>query len=251
MPRKIQRYGWIPDLPDRRDLKFVHTAATLPDVVDLRGLCPPVYDQGQLGSCTANATGGALQFTRDRMGLPDFMPSRLFIYYNTRATEGTVGSDSGGSLRDAIKAVASQGACPETEWPYDITRFATQPPAGDYTDALTDRALRYESIDNTVLDDTRTSLASSIPVVLGFTVYESFESDAVTASGVVPMPGADEQALGGHAVLAVGYDQTTRRFLVRNSWGPDWGMAGYFTIPYDYLTNSDLADDFWNITLVG
>ena len=249
--RKIQRFGWVPDLPDLRDWKFLRPATPLPNTVDLRPLCPPVYDQGQLGSCTANGIAFAMQFERMRLGLPAMMPSRLFIYYNERVVEGTVASDSGAQIRDGIKVVASQGACSEAEWPYDVAQFATKPPPGDYADALSDLALRYESIDNTQVDDIRASLAAQRPVVLGFTVYESFESDAVAASGVVPMPGTDEQALGGHCVAAVGYNHAARTFLGRNSWGNGWGMGGCFTIPYDYLSNSDLSDDFWSISLVG
>ena len=132
MPRKIQRYGWIRDLPDRRDYCFsapFKVTAALPPSVDLTSACPPVYDQGQLGSCTANAIGAALEFDQMKQNQSQiFVPSRLFIYYNERAMEGTVNSDSGAQIRDGMKSVANQGACPEDMWPYDLANWATQPP---------------------------------------------------------------------------------------------------------------------------
>lgn len=251
-PRKIHRYGWRPDLPDARDYKFsLRLASPPPPHVDLRPQDSPIYDQGQLGSCTGNAIAGALQFERRRQNLSDFVPSRLFIYYNERASEGTIGQDSGAMIRDGISSVANQGACPEAEWPYDISKFADAPPAGDYTDALANRALQYERIDNSNLNDLKACLASGSPFVFGFTVYESFESQGVASTGIVPMPSPSESVLGGHAVMAIGYDDVSQRFIVRNSWGTGWGQSGYFTIPYAYLTSTDLADDFWTIKLVG
>ena len=251
--RKIARYGWVPDLPDQRDHLYAapaQTLATLPPSADLQAGCPPVYDQGQLGSCTANAIGAAIEFDRLKQSLPDFMPSRLFIYYNERAIEGTVSSDSGAQIRDGIKTVAKQGACPETDWPYDITKFAQKPPALAYQDGKLDRAVSYQRLVQ-ILPQMKGCLASGYPFVFGFTVYESFESTAVAQSGHAPMPGAGEQQIGGHAVMAVGYDDANQWFLVRNSWGTGWGMAGYFTLPYAYLTQSSLAADFWTIRLVG
>ncbi len=252
-PHKIQRYGWIPDLPDARDHVYGAPAAVmaaLPTKVDLRPQCPPVYDQGQLGSCTANAIGAAIQFERIKQKLsPDFVPSRLFIYFNERVIEGTVSTDSGAQIRDGIKSVAKQGACPEPEWPYDISKFTVRPPKADYGDALKDRAVSYSRLaQNSNL--LKGCLASGYPFVFGFTVYESFESQAVAKSGIVPMPAPGEQTVGGHAVLAVGYDDSGQRFIVRNSWGTGWGMNGYFTMPYAYVTDSNLADDLWTIRLI-
>jgi C1A family cysteine protease len=158
--------------------------------------------------------------------------------------EGTVGTDAGAQIRDGIKSVAQLGVPPETDWPYDIEKFAQKPPQPAYTDALHDRAVSYSRLVQT-LSQMKGCLASGFPFVFGFTVYESFESQEVAASGVVPMPKPAEQVLGGHAVMAVGYDDPSGVFIVRNSWGPAWGQAGYFTMPYAYLTNPDLASDFW------
>jgi len=203
-----------------------------------------------LGSCTANAIGGAIEFDRLKQKLTDFVPSRLFIYYNERVIEGTVHSDSGAQIRDGIKSVASQGVCPEPEWPYVIARFAQKPPAKAYKDAATDRAVSYQSLIQE-LNQMKGCLASGYPFVFGFTVYESFEDAAVAKSGHAPMPAPSERTIGGHAVMAVGYEDAHQWFLVRNSWGPKWGLAGYFTLPYAYLIQSGLASDFWTIRIVG
>jgi C1A family cysteine protease len=253
-PRKIQRYGWVPDLPDARDVLYAappQYLAKLPTKVDLRDQCPKeVYDQGQLGSCTANAIGAAFEFDLLKQGLTDFMPSRLFIYYNERSMEGTVGSDSGAQIRDGIKTVYKQGVCPESSWPYDISKFADQPPAECYTEASSHQVTSYQRVSR-VLNQMKGCLAHGYPFVFGFSVYSSFESDEVAKTGVVPMPDvANEEFLGGHAVLAVGYDDAEQRFVVRNSWGDTWGMGGYFTMPYAYLTERSLASDFWAILQV-
>jgi C1A family cysteine protease len=251
--RSIRRYGWTPDLPDQRDKVYMvpaRVAGALPPKVDLRPNCPPIVDQGELGSCTANAIAGALQFEQMKQKLADiFPPSRLFIYYNERVIEHTVNEDAGAMIRDGIKSVAKEGAPHETLWPYDIAKFKDKPSAAAYKDALKHPAILYQRLTQT-LDQLKGCLAAGFPFVFGFTVYESFESQAVAKSGNVAMPKSKEKQIGGHAVLAVGYDDTSKRFIVRNSWGTSWGIAGYFTIPYAYLTDTNLADDFWTIKQV-
>jgi C1A family cysteine protease len=252
MAHKIQRYGWIPDLPDHRDQMYsapVAALQALPPKADLTPRCPPVYDQGQLGSCTANAIAAAIEFNRLKQNLPDFIPSRLFIYYNERAIEGTVASDSGAQIRDGIKSVAQQGACTETMWPYDITKFRTKPPQKCYAAAAKDKIVLYQRLVPT-LNQLRGCLASGYPFVFGFTVYDSFESAEVAKTGHASLPAPGEKVLGGHAVMGVGFDDGKQWFIVRNSWGPKWGMKGYFTLPYSYLTDQQLADDFWTIRTV-
>ncbi|HLW75830.1 MAG TPA: C1 family peptidase [Bryobacteraceae bacterium] len=251
MRSRFFRYGWIPDLPDLRDRMFraPRKAAAPPPRVDLRSGCPAVFDQGELGACTANAIAAAVKFDQMKQKLEPFTPSRLFIYYNERALEGTIASDSGAMLRDGIKTVAAQGACPEPMWPYVETNFAERPPAGCYKAGKAHPAVEYQRVAQN-LGDMKACLASGFPFVFGFTVYESFESDAVAHTGVVTLPEATETSMGGHAVMAAGYDDASQRFLVRNSWGAEWGMGGYFTIAYKYLTDSDLADDFWTIRVV-
>ncbi|MDE1763841.1 MAG: C1 family peptidase [Thaumarchaeota archaeon] len=251
--RKVQKYGWIHDLPDHRDYLYAAppaVLATLPPSIDLRAQCPPVYDQGQLGSCTANAIAGAMEFDEMKQKFPNiFVPSRLFIYYNERSIEGTVNSDSGAQIRDGIKSVVSWGDCPETLWPYDITKFVQKPPQSCYDQAKKYKAINYQRLVQD-LNQFKSCLASGYPFVFGFTVYESFESQQVAQTGVVSMPSPTEKAIGGHAVVAVGYDDASQRFAVRNSWGSNWGMKGYFTMPYAYLIGSSLASDFWTIRVI-
>lgn len=246
------KYGWLPDLPDHRDIMFATSVAPtkLPGKIDLRSKCPDVYNQGNLGSCTANAIAAAIQFERKKQSLtPDFTPSRLFIYYNEREMEHTVDSDSGAHIRDGIKSVATLGACPEPEWQYNVQKFTIKPPQTCYKDALKDKAVKYLRLTHT-LNQLKGCLSEGYPFVFGFTVYESFESPEVARTGILNMPSPEENVLGGHAVVCVGYDDTQNRFLVRNSWGADWGMKGYFTMPYSYLTDSNLVDDLWTIRLV-
>jgi C1A family cysteine protease len=251
---RIKRYGWIRDIPDQRDYRYVPPPAlarALPPRVDLRDGFPACYNQGQLGSCTANAIAGALQFLETKEGAAaPVMPSRLFVYYNERALEGSVGSDSGAQIRDGIKTVVKRGFCSEELWPYDIRKFADKPPERCYRAALKDRVSQYLRLDHTVLVQLLTCLASGFPFVFGFSVYESFESPRVASTGVVQMPRMGERVLGGHAVVACGYDMKASRFTVRNSWGGRWGIGGYFTMPFDYLTNSSLSADFWTIRKV-
>lgn len=251
--RSIQRYGWVPDLPDARDHLFSAPQAVLDDLptkVDLRPGCPPVYDQGALGSCTANAINAAYQYMQRKQKQKDFLPSRLFVYYNERVMEGTVDTDSGAMIRDGIKSVAQVGVCPEAMWPYDITEFRTRPPRNCYVEALKNQAIVYRRVINSSLHQLQGALASGTPVVFGFSVYSSFEGKDVAKTGVVPLPPRGEKLLGGHAVLAVGYDDATQRFLVRNSWGTGWGDQGYCTMPYGYLTDPGLSQDFWAIYAV-
>jgi C1A family cysteine protease len=259
MPRKIARYGWIPDLPDHRDYILrasPRALARLPVSVDLTNKCPAVYDQGEIGSCTANAIAGAIEFDQMKQKIRGvFLPSRLFIYYNERVIEHTVDEDSGAMIRDGIKSVAKEGACAEKLWPYDPKPFpgnvhlTKKPSVKCYKQALRHTAVQYERVPR-VLAHMKACLASGYPFVLGFTVYESFESDEVATNGVMPMPAPREQVVGGHAVVAVGYDDKIARFRMRNSWGTGWGVKGYFTMPYAYLLNENLSDDFWKITLV-
>ncbi len=262
-PIKIEQYGWQPDLPDQRDF-FLPAVSWLQATwqsfknlfrkpvyinVDLRNLCPPVYDQGALGSCTANAIAGMDEFMQQKQGATPFMPSRLFIYYNERALEGTTGYDSGAYIRDGMKTINQLGVCKETTWPYIIKQFAIKPTAQAYTEGMSHQSLQYMRVNRTITDFQK-CLSDGYPFVFGFTVYQSFESATVATTGIVPMPKANEKVLGGHAVMAVGFDAQKKLMLVRNSWGSSWGQKGYFWMPFEYFTNSNLSDDFWTLRQV-
>jgi len=264
--RRIAGFGWRPDLPDARDHYFAvgpKTMGKLPPHVDLRPKCPPVYDQGQIGSCTANAIAAAVEMARKKAGQkPRFMPSRLFIYYNERVIEGTVNTDAGAQIRDGIKSIAKAGVCAEKLWPYDDTpassdgdiwpkgaKPATKPPKAAYDAALEHQAVQYQRV-MPMLAQMKGCLAEGNPFVFGFTVYASLYDDKGAPRKNVPMPGPKDRMLGGHAVLCVGYDDATQHFVVRNSWGPKNQDKGYFYLPYSYLTDSDLSDDFWVVKQV-
>jgi C1A family cysteine protease len=263
--RKSCHYGWTPDLPDNRDHQYaapLPKLGALPAKTDLRNQCPAVYNQGQIGSCTANAIAGAIEFDILKQKLPDFMPSRLFIYYNERAMEHTVALDNGAQIRDGVKSVNKLGVCAETEWPYVATpanpdthlwprgaKPAQKPPPPCYAAALKHQALSYERVTRD-LAQFKGCLAAGYPFVLGFTVYTAFESPQIAKTGTLNLPTSAETVIGGHAVMAVGYDDAAQRFIVRNSWGPVWGMKGYFTMPYAYLLSDKLSSDFWTIRVV-
>jgi len=246
-------YGWIRDLPDARDFLYaaplIRFPEGLPPSIDLRSECPPIYDQGQLGSCTGNGIAGAVEFDQGKQGSKQFTPSRLFIYYNERVIEGTVNQDSGAQVRDGIKSVATLGVPPETDWPYDIQKFAQKPPPKAYSDAKQDVVSSYARVAQN-LSQMQGCLAEGYPFVFGFTVYASFESESVAETGVVPMPAPGENVVGGHCVVAVGYNNTKRVFIIRNSWGTGWGMKGYCTMPFEYLLSPQYASDFWTLRSV-
>ncbi len=242
---KIKQYGWKRGLPVYGHPTFEKTSvAATPMRADISDGMPAVYDQGYLGSCTANAGGALGQFLNKKFGFKDYLPARLAIYYWTRELEGTVSEDSGASLTDTMRTLADKGMPNEANWPYDISKFTKTPTSRVAVNGKQHLVLDTLQV-NQNMDDIRACVAFGFPVVFGFTVYESFESDAVAKTGVVPMPKHGEQVLGGHAVTIVGYDDYAKTIKCRNSWGPAWGQKGYFTMPYDYVENPQLADDFW------
>lgn len=247
-------FGWVRDSLDHRDRSLTLAAPTaqvvLPPAVDLRGLyMAPVYDQKSLGSCTANAIAAAVDFERAKQEAGLMYPSRLFIYYNERVIEGTVESDSGAQIRNGIKVIASQGVPKESAWPYVEDQFAVKPTDSDYTDALLNKTLSYSRVTQSEYHVKHCLAVFFQPVIFGFTVFEAFESDEVAKTGTVAMPGPNDVPIGGHAVLCCGYSDSTKTFLVRNSWGGTWGDGGYFHMPYGYLLNPGLASDFWTLML--
>ena len=244
-----RKFGWhastAPTPHPRYEIPEHHkSAANLPTSVDLSPECPAVYDQGPLGSCTANALGALFQFLLMKLGKPSFVPSRLMLYWGERAIEGTKSEDAGANGDDGMTFLQTKGICPESTWPYDPNKFAQMPPRTAWAEATAHKIADPVSIDNTNLLAIKSCLAAGYPIAFGFTAYPDLQSDKVATTGVLPMPAKGEQPIGGHAVLMVGYDDAAGQFKVRNSWGPGWGLSGYFLMPYAYATNPNLASDF-------
>lgn len=243
-------YGLRRDRHDPRDRLFApppHLLSTpLPPVVDLRGCCPPVMDQGNLGSCVEHGVTAALRYLLRAGGRADTPLSRLQLYYDVRRMEGTVGDDSGGEIRDAVKCVAASGVAPEADWPYDEKQFAVAPPAACYSDPLRLRAISYERVQVGVLP-LKEALAAGFPVVVGLALCAAFESDEVARTGAVPMPSGGEALddMDGHCMYAVGYGQRPGTFTVRNSWNTDWGDSGDCYFPEAYLGSRLYGSDYW------
>lgn len=245
-----RRFGWIPQLPDYRDLPFTakKSVAELPSAVDLRPVCPPIFDQGRLGSCVANAVSAAMRKNQLASYGPSFTPSRLFIYYNARAYQGWEGEDMGAYIRDGIKSVNDWGAAAEGRntsgsWEYYEDMVNTRPHNRAYNHAANHQSLEYYAVPQTP-SGIKSAIAEGYLVVYGFSVYENFW-DAGTNGGIVAMPRGS--MIGGHAVCAVGYNDATKKYICQNSWGPAWGDKGFFYMPYEYVESASLADDFWVI----
>ena len=297
-----RKYKWKPSIVDPRDKKHIFShrfVSKIKPTVDLRNsdCMPEVYEQGSLGSCTANALAAAFEYDHNKsvslvqctrpfhtsrrskkkskkkaqdrnemkmifdnwaqmvdtcpstpasspinMKSDRFRPSRLFIYWNERNKEGTVQSDSGASLRDGMDVIHTLGVCSEDCWPYNEGEFAQKPNDKSFEMALQHKSRSYTRLHND-LCQLKTALQYNFPVVFGFTVFESFESENVAHTGIMDMPTKNEKVLGGHAVMLCGYDDKTEMFIVRNSWGSEWGDKGYFYMPYEFI--KQYASDFW------
>jgi len=252
------RYGWVPDTPDARDSYRAPAPRSkrFPRLFNWRKNWPQILNQGPLGSCVLNGLSSQALFGLAKQSVAFFQPSRLFNYYNTRGMEGTIQSDAGCMPRDAIKAHVKYGMCDEKLWPYDVAKFTQKPPLACYREALKHQLLQYSKVrqgpdSKRVLRDMKQCLMDGYPFGAGIMLYDSFESSAVAKTGIVPMPNFNrEAALGGHYVVVAGWDEGARMFEIVNSWGTGWGDKGWFRLPYDYLLNPDLADDFWSIRMV-
>ncbi|MHC4696600.1 MAG: C1 family peptidase [Planctomycetota bacterium] len=269
--------GWLRDIPDFRDTTLDRLApkldtkenkplhqrvagpirkgaddpASLPALVDHRENCSPIEDQGSLGSCTAQACAGMVEYMERRATGRHIDASRLFLYKVTRKLLGWTG-DTGAFLRSTMKALVLFGIPPEECWAYDIATFENEPDPFLYSYAANYKALQYLRLDPPSLPDAevrdavRAALAAKYVVMFGFSVFSSLNEEPD-----IPYPSALDALRGGHAVLAVGYDDdrhcpnaTPGALLIRNSWGTGWGDDGYGWLPYDFIVNG-LATDFW------
>jgi C1A family cysteine protease len=241
-----------PDLVDVVEHRFNESSAVssapqadLPPAIDLRPLGPPAYNQGQMGSSVAQPLAAAIQFDQMRRNEPPFLPSRLFIYYNARRFAGDTSGDTGARLADAVRSVVELGVCPEDLWSYELDLLTAEPPEQCYAVAAEHRFPGVVQIVSS-LENVKRCLTDSIPVVFGLTVHNSFLNSDVSETGRVPLPGPDDPLIGGHAMLLVGYDDSQREFVVRNSWGRDWGVDGHCFIPYEYVLGADGSQtEFW------
>ena len=249
--RSIARYGWIPDRPDKRDVRFCASPAVdVPATPDWSQGLPPAFDQGQIGSCTGNMFAAESFFLQAKQGGPASMASRLFSYWIARAREGSTGSDAGAQIRDIIAGAVTEGICPEDIWPYDVTQVLREPSAAAFERAQYCEVLDYERVDNTREAEFVSAMMAG-PLCFGVTLFDSFEGPDVARTGMVPVPDFSTEAIvGGHAMWLCQLDLVRRLAKVRNSWSSRWGREGYCWFPMDYLTDGDLATDFWRVKLV-
>jgi len=244
-----KRFGYLPDFCDFRDFVFTCKLASLPESVDLRSQMPPIFDQGNLNSCVSNAISAISEFLWMKQIEGVLSSSRLFIYYNGRVLEDSTKFDDGIMIRDGIKGIIKNGICLDIVWPYDESKVFIKPPSVCYDTARVHKVLVYKRIPES-LESMKTCLASGYPFIFGASLYDSFDAEEVTKTGIVPTPQIVESFVGGHCMTAVGYSDARRLFIVRNSWGELWGDRGHCFMPYDYLANPNLCENRWMITNV-
>jgi C1A family cysteine protease len=246
-------FGHVPDFPDSRDFVFkASVIENLPPRIDLRDGLQPIKNQGDLGACTAFATTAMVEYVRNKQGFLKWDASPLFTYYSTRKIENTISTDSGASVRDALKSTVKDGVVKETTWPYIVEKFTENPPLSVWNEGQLHQALTYYSVPQTK-NDILSCLAEGYPFTFGARLYESFTKTqcGFIINNVVPIPDTtNEKLLGGHCMLAVGYlsaSDTSIQIMVRNSWGNYVGLNGYHNFPIEYLLNPALSMDFWTI----
>ncbi len=245
-------FQWISANANTAPRFLLNAPEKLPESVQIGNHVHYIHNQLKLGSCTGQSITQSME-----MKLPekDYRPlSPLFVYFNERRKEGTINKDSGASISDGIEVAARFGACSEQLWPYDNYKetFTQKPPAECYKDALQSVVLDYTHVEHT-LEGIKTAIAAGNPVVGGITVFQSFESQHVDETGLVPMPQRKEKLMGGHAITFTGYDDESQYLSFVNSWGKTWGKDGFGFLPYAYFENPKLTmpSEIWSINAVG
>jgi len=244
-------YNYKPQKLDERDMKLDYDEIELPSSFDIRDVLgvPIVFNQGSVGSCSANSSALVYMYTLNKEKLAEFTPSRLFIYANSRLYEGVALTDDAGSdLRDVMKTIQIKHVCTEKVWPYIESKFSVKPPSYAYAAAMLHKEFNYMAVAQTETA-IKTALLNHHAIAFGITLFLEFESEEVAKTGIVPMPNEDETPIGGHAITIVSYDDEKQAFGVQNSWGRGWGVnsEGWCWFPYAYVLNPDLATDFWVI----
>lgn len=256
----MHHYGHIKDTIDERDFKYtghlMATRASLPMSIDLTSYFPDIYDQGEIGSCTGNSASSVIKYMMNKLRTPQnfkTIPSRLFIYTNGKLADGLdVTQDSGCSVRGVLKGLSKYFCCDETEYWYVLPNALKKPQPEAYKAATKYKQFQYVKVPQDLFA-IKKSISDGYPVILGIAIYESFESKACMETGMIPMPNTKkEELLGYHCINLCGYDDKSKTFILRNSWGKDVGLPnkrGYFKIPYDFILKKELSSDFWRINL--
>lgn len=244
---KLKRQNY--DVRDNKfNIKYKQIiSANLPDKINLYNLIElPIFDQGDLGSCTANVISNVILFYLKNNKMKTYQPSRLYIYYFSRLLEGSTNIDSGCNIRNALKSICKYGACDESTYPYKIRKFKKKPPDYCIIEARQHiKQIKYLSISQN-LRIIKNCLYRGSPIILGVEIYESFKNKNTLLSGNVSIPDTEqEESLGLHCILLLGYNENTRQFIIQNSWGNNVGINGLFNIPYEYILDDKLATDFW------
>ena len=254
-PISKQWYGWIPDAPDFRDAYLAGPTVKPAKETDLETIFHvPMVSQKDAGACVGHGTERCARFARFKNGLLDWPGSRLYTYYNARRLEGETAVDNGAQIRDGIKGIVKWGISHEILWPYDTAKVTLEPTARAYKDGELNQAIRYQRVPQTP-DSIRGVLTAGWPIIFGQTLYESFESDAVTRTGIVPVPASNESVVGRHCMVLWGHQTSTELYKVANSWwdeddnaDPMWGDRGFCFMPFELIHNPDITCDLWAIT---